>query len=549
MAHRLPLRNVWNVKKPPPNKWAALAVLAAGLSMIVLDGTIVGVSLPTIISDLGLDLGDAQWVNSLYSVVLAALLLTAGRLGDRLGRRKLFVIGVVLFVAGSLVAAVAGSPSALIAGRALQGVGGAAVLPSTLSSVNATFRGRDRAAAFGIWGAVISGMAAVGPLLGGWLTSSVDWRWIFLVNLPLGALVLLGTWLFVPETSGASTLPGLDLPGLLLSATGFGLLVFALIEGPTLGWWTPKEPLAIGAFTWPAGSSPVVGLAVAAVLLVGAFIWWEVRRGSAGRAALLDLGLFRIGTFSWGNTAAAAVAVGEFGLLLVLPLFLVNVLDTGVLGAGFILAAMALGAFGSGAAARHLAARLGAERVVVLGLALEVAAVLALGAATTSQLPIGLLVPLLVVYGLGLGLASAQLTGTVLRDIPPAASGQGSATQSTVRQLGAGLGSAIAGTVLAVGTTAGTTAALREAGTSADAATGLAQRLSDSAGGLISAYDAGSAVHAALATGFSTGVQWAVFAAAAFLALGLVASLRVAAVSRSLQAAGAAAGKPGTAHR
>lgn len=215
------------MKKPAPTKWAALAVLAAGLSMIVLDGTIVGVSLPTIIADLGMDLGDAQWVNSLYSVVLAALLLTAGRLGDRLGRRKLFVIGVVLFVVGSLCAAAADSSGALIAGRALQGVGGAAVLPSTLSSVNATFRSRDWAAAFGVWGAVISGMAAVGPLLGGWLTSGIDWRWIFLVNLPLGALVLIGTWLFVPETSQAPAVPGVDVPGLLLSAAGFGLLVFA----------------------------------------------------------------------------------------------------------------------------------------------------------------------------------------------------------------------------------------------------------------------------------------------------------------------------------
>lgn len=528
--------------RPAPNKWAALAVLAAGLSMIVLDGTIVGVSLPTIINDLGMDLGDAQWVNSLYSVVLAALLLTAGRLGDRLGRRKLFAIGVVLFVVGSLFAAAADSSAALISGRALQGVGGAAVLPSTLSSVNATFRGRDRAAAFGVWGAVISGMAAVGPLLGGWLTSSIDWRWIFLVNLPLGVLVLIGTWLFVPETSEAPAVPGVDLPGLLLSAAGFGLLVFALIEGPTLGWWTPRQPLAIGSWTWPDGSSPVVGLALAALLLLAVFIWWEARRGAAGRAALLDLNLFRIGTFSWGNTAASAVAVGEFGLLLVLPLFLVNVLGTGTLGAGFILAAMALGAFGSGASARHLSARMGAERVVVLGLALEVVAVLALGWFTTDHLAIGLLVPLLVVYGLGLGLASAQLTGTVLRDIPPAASGQGSATQSTVRQLGSGLGSAIAGTVLAIGTTVGTTAALRDAGTGAATATDLAQRLSDSAGGLIPGYDAASPLHAALTAGFSTGVQWAVFASAVFLALGLVASLRVATVARAIEASGDGAG-------
>ncbi|MGO1517657.1 MAG: DHA2 family efflux MFS transporter permease subunit [Arthrobacter sp.] len=520
------------MKKPQPNKWAALAVLAAGLSMIVLDGTIVGVSLPTIITDLGLDLGDAQWVNSLYSVVLAALLLSAGRLGDRVGRRKLFVAGVVLFMAGSLFSAMADSSSSLILGRAIQGVGGAAVLPSTLASVNANFQGRDRAAAFGVWGAVMSGMAAVGPLLGGWLSSSVDWRWIFLVNLPFGLLILVGTVLFVPETSDTHASPGFDVVGLLLSASAFGLLVFALIEGPTLGWWTPQQPLTIGPVSWPAGSSPVIPLAVTGVVLLAAFLGWQGHRATVGKAALLDLTLFRISTFSWGNTAAAAVAVGEFGLLLVLPLFLVNVLETGTLGAGLILAAMALGAFGSGAAARHLADLMGAARVVILGLALEVVGVLVLAIFTSNSLPIALLVPVLVVYGLGLGLASAQLTGTVLRDIPTEASGEASATQSTVRQIGSGLGSAIAGTILAVATAASAMGLLRDAGADEATATKMASGLSDSAGGLISSVNPANPLHDALTAGFATGVQWSLFGAAAFLILGLIASFRVASAAR-----------------
>lgn len=526
------IRIVEDVKKPPPNKWAALAVLAAGLSMIVLDGTIVGVSLPTIIADLGLDIGDAQWVNSLYSVVLAALLLSAGRLGDRVGRRKLFVAGVVLFMAGSLFSAVADSSSSLILGRAIQGVGGAAVLPSTLASVNANFQGRDRAAAFGVWGAVMSGMAAVGPLLGGWLSSSVDWRWIFLVNLPFGLLILVGTALFVPETSESRSAPGFDVTGLLLSAAAFGLLVFALIEGPTLGWWTPQQPLAIGPVSWPEDSSPVIPMAIAGVVLLAAFLGWQAHRATVGKAALLDLKLFRISTFSWGNIAAAAVAVGEFGLLLVLPLFLVNVLETGTLGAGLILAAMALGAFGSGAAARHLADLMGAARVVILGLALEVLGVVVLAIFTSNSLSIGLLVPVLVVYGLGLGLASAQLTGTVLRDIPTEASGEASATQSTVRQVGSGLGSAIAGTILAVATAASTVGLLRDAGADDATATNMASGLSDSAGGLISSVNAASPLHDALTAGFATGVQWSLFGAAAFLILGLIASFRVASAAR-----------------
>ncbi len=160
-----------------------------------------------IIDELGLDLTDAQWINSIYSVVFAALLLTAGRLGDRLGRRMLFVAGVVVFIGGSLMAAASESSTALIVARVVQGVGGALVLPCTLSTVNATFRGRDRAIAFGVWGAVISGMAAVGPLLGGWLTTSFTWPWIFLVNVPIGILVIIGAFSRSPRPGRRSPCP------------------------------------------------------------------------------------------------------------------------------------------------------------------------------------------------------------------------------------------------------------------------------------------------------------------------------------------------------
>lgn len=207
--------------------------------MIVLDGTIVGVALPAIIADLELNLTDAQWVNSLYAVLLAALLLSTGRLADRWGRKLLFLIGLAVFVGGSLTAALSGTAAALIAARAIQAVGAALIMPSTLSTVNAVFRGRYRAAAFGVWGAVISGAAAVGPLAGGVLTQWASWHWIFLVNIPLGAAIALAAVFTIPETRGDGLLPGADVDGALLSAIGFGALIFAIIEGPDLGWWSP----------------------------------------------------------------------------------------------------------------------------------------------------------------------------------------------------------------------------------------------------------------------------------------------------------------------
>lgn len=528
-------------------KWAGLGVLAAGLSMIVIDGTIVGVSLPTIINDLHLDLNEAQWVNSLYSVVLAALLLTSGRLGDRFGRRKLFMIGVVLFMAGSIFAALSHDAGGLILSRVMQGVGGAAVLPATLSSVNSTFFGKDRTTAFAVWGAVISGMAAIGPLLGGWLTSSFAWQWIFIVNIPLGLAVLVGAAFWVPETRTPHDTSGLDLLGLLLSAGGFGLFVFALIEGPTLGWWSAKSALHLGPVSWPGNaaiSAVPVTLAAGIVLLLG-FVLWEKRRARVGRSAILDLMLFRVRTFSWGNAVAATVAIGEFGLLLVLPLYLINILGLGTLNAGFVLAAMALGAFFSGASARHLAARMGPPTVVIIGLALETAGLLALGLVITSSTSIWLIAALLVVYGLGLGLASAQLTGTVLADIPTAVSGQGSATQSTVRQLGAALGSAVMGSVLAHYAVSRATGLLAAApGVPANQVDALAGQLRDSAGGVVPQLvqagthgplgGAGPAAVDALSSGFAQAVSASVLTAAVFLFIGLVGSFFVAAASRKV---------------
>ncbi|MFQ4147882.1 DHA2 family efflux MFS transporter permease subunit [Arthrobacter sp. LAPM80] len=527
------------------NKWAGLGVLAAGLSMIVIDGTIVGVSLPTIIEDLHLDLNEAQWVNSLYSVVLAALLLTSGRLGDRFGRRKLFIIGVVLFMAGSILAALSHDANGLILSRVLQGVGGAAVLPATLSSVNSTFFGKDRTTAFAIWGAVISGVAAIGPLLGGWLTSSFAWQWIFMVNIPLGIAVLVGAVVFVPETKSPNNKAGMDILGLLLSAAGFGLMVFALIEGPSLGWWAARDALDLGPFSWPADAAiSVVPLTLAAgIVLLAAFLLWEKHRSRIDRSAILDLTLFRVRTFSWGNSVAAMVAIGEFGLLLVLPLYLINVLGLGTLNAGFVLAAMALGAFFSGASARHLAARMGPPNVVIIGLALESVGLLVLGLLITANTSVWLIAALLVIYGLGLGLASAQLTGTVLADIPTAASGQGSATQSTVRQLGSALGSAIMGSVLAHYAVSSSTKLLTAVpGLPSNQVETLSVQLRDSAGGVISHLaqlgthgplgDAGPAAVDALSSGFAQAAGASVLAAAGFLFIGLLGSFFVAAASR-----------------
>ncbi|WP_371176866.1 DHA2 family efflux MFS transporter permease subunit [Buchananella felis] len=526
---------------PPPTRrdWLGLAVLAIGLGLIVLDGTIVGVAMPTMIGELGLSLTEAQWVNSLYAVLLAALLLPTGNLADRLGRKRMFIAGLAVFVGGSVLAAAAASGNLLIASRAVQALGAALIMPSTLSTVNAVFRGPYRAVAFGVWGAVISGAAAIGPLAGGALTQWMSWRWIFLVNLPLGVLLVVAAMLVVPETRSGMKRRGVDVDGSLLSGIGLGTLVFAIIEGPELGWWVPKREFSLLGLTWPATAAVsivAVALAISAVALT-LFVVWERHRAKVGRSALLDLQLFKLASFSWGNITAATVAVGEFALLFVLPLYLVNVLGLTVMGAGLVLAAMAFGAFLSGAAARHLAARFGAAGTVAIGLGLEVAGVLALAGLLSANTPGWAIALPLIAYGLGLGLASAQLTGTVLRDVPVHLSGQGSAAQSTVRQIGAALGTAFAGAVLSAALKLSLAPALSAGGFTGAGADALAESTRLSAGttiaqlraqgeaGPLGPQSAGAAD--ALATGFADAARVSILVAALFLLLGLVGALRL----------------------
>lgn len=523
----------------PTNKWAALIVLVGGLAMIVIDGTIVGVALPVLVDDLNLNFNDAQWINSLYSVIFAALLLTSGRLGDRLGRRRLYMVGIAIFVIGSLLASMADSATTLILARAIQGVGGACVLPATLSSMNSIFRGKDRAMAFGVWGAVIAGVAAIGPLLGGWITTYFTWPWIFVINVPIGIVLLIAAYLVVPETRAGVVDPGLDIPGLLLSAFGFGAVIFALIEGDSLGWWTQKADLNVLGITWSADATlpavPTIG-AIGIMLLIG-FAFWERYRGRIHRSAILDMNLFFTPTFSWGNVTAMMVAIAEFGLLFVLPLYLVNALGLSTMGAGFVLAAMAGGAFISGSLARHLTALIGAPGTVILGLLLEVIGVIVVAVFVSSTVAPWLLALLLVIYGTGLGLASAQLTGTTLADIPPEESGQGSATQSTVRQLGSAIGSALVGAVLAFGLSRNMPGTLESGGVPAPEANQLSDATRESAGSAIGVLrdqgthgklgEAGPDVVRLLSDGFAEATRYSLYVSAAFLVLGLIGALRV----------------------
>lgn len=291
-------------------RWWGLLAISLGVALIIMDSTIVSVAVPAIVADLGISSTEIQWVQEIYTLLFAALLLTWGRLADRFGRRRIMFLGVVIFVAASVLCAVAGSGAVLITGRALQGLGGSMILPTTLALLNANFHGRERAIAFAVWGSTIGGMAAFGPLAGGWLIENASWRWAFGINVPFGVLILAGLLLFVAESRETRAVPGTDAGGALLSIVGFGALVFGLIEGRNYGWWgaEAEAPFELG------GLSPVpFAFAVAVVALAG-FLLWERARARAGKGVILDLSLFRIPSFASGNVTAPVLFVYGTGV-------------------------------------------------------------------------------------------------------------------------------------------------------------------------------------------------------------------------------------------
>ncbi|WEV74122.1 MFS transporter [Bifidobacterium sp. ESL0798] len=546
--------------KPP---WNALWVLALALAMIVLDGSIVNVSIPVMIREIGLNLTDAQWVTSLYNVILAALLLPFGKLGDLKGRKLTLQVGVVIFVAGSVLAASSNGATLLLSARAVQAVGGALVMPSTLSIVSASFRGKNRAIAFGVWGSVMSAAAAIGPFLGGLFTQTIGWRWIFLVNVPLGVIVFISAIFFVPQTGGkagasamgaaaqklaasdssksAAKPDGFDPLGVVLSALGSAFLLFGLIEGQTYGWWRPKGDFGIGGFEWrhewPVSVIPIC--IVLGIVFFALFVFTETSRARRALPVMLDLSLFKIPTFAMGNIAAGAIQAGEFVIMFVLPLYLINVRGLDMIPTGALLAVMGLGAIVSGGLARPVTAKIGAPHTVQLGLIVEILSVVILMAMMRPNLPVAWMLVPFVLYGLGLGFAAAQLTSLVLSEVPVAQSGEGSATQSTIRQLGTGIGAALAGLVLSVMVTNIAPSALSGVrGLPSQLVSGLTKSLDASAGSAIVGIRAqgshgklgalGPQVVDAMTSAFTRAGQWTLVAAIVLLAIGLLASVWVA---------------------
>lgn len=509
-------------------QWLGLLAIALGVALIVVDTTIVNVIIPSIIEDLNTGSTEAQWIQESYAIVFAALLLVVGRIADIVGARRVFLAGVIVFGATSILAGLAPGGGLLVVARFLQGVGAAMILPTSLALLNATFTGKARGQAFAVWGSTIGAAAALGPLLGGWLAEHVSWRWAFGINVPLAALIVVGVLTCIQRSP---RVPGrLDALGAVLSVLGLGLLAFGLIEGRTYGWITSKEPLDIGGITWDSGPSPVLVALVLSILALGAFIRRQMllRRSGDTDKALMDLGLFKMASFRNGNVATLIIGLGEFGIVAVLPLWLQFTLGYSAVQSGLALVPIAIGSFIASGASFGLADKnVSPVNLVRLGLAFEVVGLGALALFASPENSWWSLALILCLYGVGVGFATAQVTNVVLADIPENDNGQASGIQSAFRQLGSALGIAILTTVFFTTLGSQVTDRLAADGMATTQAEQHAHTITHSAGAAIEGYAAQQQTQPIADAGrvaMTDGIELGGYLAAGFILLGLVAT-------------------------
>jgi len=413
------------------NPWAILLVLSLGFFMILLDMTIVYVATPSILSGLKTSLDQVLWVFNGYLLAYAVLLITAGRVGDIFGPRQLFAVGLVVFTAASALCGLSQNDTQLIAARVLQGVGGALLAPQTLAIITAIFPPERRGAAFGIWGAVAGVSTILGPTVGGLIVTNWDWRWIFFMNVPIGIITLVGTFVLIPDLR-----PGrrhrLDLGGVVLSSAALFAIVYGLIEGQKYDWGTITGWLTI----------PLVIAAGVALLIV--FLLFEAFQSEP----LLPLRLFAIRNFAVTNWLAAAMAFGMQGIMLPLIIYTQSVLGMTPLVSGLTFAPMSVASMFVAPFAGRLTDRFGGKYFLMAGLTLFGAGMAVFAAVATTTSTWLTFVPPLVVSGVGMGMIFAPMTTVAMRDIKPQQAGTASGVMQTTRQLGAAFGAAGVGAVL-----------------------------------------------------------------------------------------------------
>ena len=409
-------------------RWGVLAILCVGVFMLLLDGTIVNIAIPDIMVAFKTGFSQVEWVMNAYLLVFAVLLITTGRLGDLYGRKLMFAVGLCLFTLSSLACGLAPATGWLIAFRALQGLGGAFMMPNTLSIIANVFAAHERGKALGFWGGVSGFSLALGPSLGGLLVEAGSWRWIFFINVPIGVILLALTLRYVPESTDPTSVKQVDLLGVTVLTAALFALTFALIEGQKYGWT----------------SGLILGLFVGAVLGFALFAWIERRQIQP----LIDLSLFRNRTFTVTNFVALLLFFGMMGVFFLLPVFLEAILGYSAIKAGLVMTPLAAIVIVASPLSGALSDRVGPRWLMFFGMLIA-----GLGFFLTRRVMVthgsweSLVVPF-VVSGFGIGMVTPPSTSAVMGSVVAERAGQASGVLSSVRQIGSVLGIAVLGAVL-----------------------------------------------------------------------------------------------------
>jgi len=406
-------------------KWWTLVLISIATFMLLLDITVVNVALPDIQRDLDASLSSLQWVVDAYSLMLAAFLLTAGSLGDRLGRRRVFSLGLGLFTFASFLCGIAGDPTLLNLARGLQGIGGAAMFATSLALIGQEFHGKDRATAFGVWGATVGGAVAIGPLVGGLITEHLGWEWIFFVNIPIGVVAVALTELRLANVA-AQDPQRIDLPGLATFSGGLFLLIFGLIRGNPEGW----------------GSATIVACLAGSVALLLTFFAIEARSDHP----MLDLGLFRKPAFNGVSAVAFGLSAGMFAMFLYLTIYMQGVLDFSPLETGLRFLPLTVLGFVVAPISGKLSQRIPIRFLVGVGLGLVGLGLLWMHGLEAGS-DVSALLPGFLIAGVGIGLTNPSIGQVAIAVVPPAKAGMGSGINTTFRQVGIATGVASLGAV------------------------------------------------------------------------------------------------------
>ena len=431
-------------------KWAPLLVMALALFIVVLDTTIINVSIKAIIQDLHSNLKAIQWVITGYSLVLAAFTITGGRLGDIFGRKRMFLIGAVVFGIGSLLASQARSATWLMLSVSLVEASGAALmLPATASLLVSTYRGRDRALAFGVYGAVAGAAGTLGPIIGGWLTTNYSWRWNYLINPVVALLVLVGSVLIKEAHEREPHRP--DLESVVLSALGLGGLVYGIIESSTYGWVKARTNYEVfGQSFHLMGVSVSAYAIVFGLIFIALFLLRQASLEDRHKVPLVSSRLLKNRGFMSGTIVLAVAVLGQFGLIFTLPIFLQGLLGKDAFHTGIAVLPLSLSILVGSPASGVLAGRWNVPQryLIQAGLVLALIGSVLLRAEVSATSTTATFIPGMVCFGLGFGLLISQLTNLTLSAVSVQMAGEASGVNNTFRQIGTSMGQALIGALL-----------------------------------------------------------------------------------------------------